>query len=105
MKFQIDPKAQMWIMAAVALLYIGAQNSVSLPLGIPEWVGPYIHSWSNFIIQIYLVLAPILLPGFSSSLPGPLAPPDSPIVKAATDAAAKAANEVGVMIVVGEARS
>ena len=91
MKFQIDPKAQMWIMATVALLYIGAQNSIALPLGIPEWIGPYLHSWSNFLIQIYLVLAPILLPGFSSSLPGPLAPPDPPVVKAAMAEAAGSA--------------
>ena len=87
MKFQLDPKTQMWIMAAVALVYIGANGTVALPLGVPEWVGPYIHSWSQFAISIYLVLAPILLPGFSSSLPGPLAPPDPPAVKAAMEAA------------------
>lgn len=96
MKVQINPKTQMWIMAVVALLYIGAQNSIALPLGIPVWVGPYIHSWSNALIQVYLALSPILLPGLSSSVPGPLAPPDPPMVVAATKAAAAsdAANAV-----------
>ncbi len=100
MKIQLDPKLQMWIMAIVALVYIGANGSVALPLGVPEWVGPYIHSWSQFFISIYLVLAPIVLPGFSSSLPGPFAPPDPPAVKAATDAATKAAKTVAIVALV-----
>ena len=104
MKIQIDPKVQMIVMAIVALLYIGAQNSVALPLGIPEWVGPYLHSWSNFLIQIYLVLAPILLPGLSSSLPGPLAPPDPPAVKAAMAASSNATKAISLVALVLAAR-
>ncbi len=85
MKFQINPTPQIVIAVAVAVLTLAAKGSVSLPLGVPPVVGEYLTSWSNFILQIYAVVAPILL-GFSSSKPGPLAPPDPPAVVAATQA-------------------
>ena len=83
MKFQIDPSPQIIVAVAVAVLTLAAKGTVALPMGIPSVVGEYITSWSNFILQIYAIVAPVML-GFSSSKPGPLAPPDSPAVVAAT---------------------
>jgi hypothetical protein len=51
-------------------------------MGVSPEIGQYVTSWSNFVLQIYAVLAPVLL-GFSSSQPGPLAPQDAPVVVAA----------------------
>jgi hypothetical protein len=85
MKFQINPTPQIIIAVVVAVLTLAAKGTVALPLGVPEIVGQYLTSWSNFLLQLYAVVAPILL-GFSSSQPGPLAPPDPPAVVAATKA-------------------
>ena len=98
MKFQINPTPQIIVAVIVAVLTIAAKGTVALPLGVPPVVGEYVTSWSNFVLQIYAVVAPIML-GFSSSVPGPLAPPDPPIVVAATKAAAAA--EVDATIVKG----
>ena len=84
---QIDPKTQMWIAAIVAVLTLGAHGTLALPMGIPPEAGAVLASWDNFILQIYAVVSPILL-AYSSSKPGPLAPPDSPAVVAATAATA-----------------
>ena len=79
--FQIDPMTQFWIGLAVAVMTLFA-NGVKMPVGVPDWVGPGLQSWNVFVLQIYSVVAPVLLLG-SSSKPGPLAPPDSPAVMAA----------------------
>lgn len=83
---QIDPKTHMIIAIGVTVLTALAKGSVTLPMGIPPEVGQYITSWSNFVLQIYAPLS-LALAAYSSSAPGPMAPPDSPAVKAATDAA------------------
>ena len=101
MKFQINPTPQIIIAVAVAVLTLAAKGTVALPLGVPAIVGEYMTSWSNFVLQIYAVVAPILL-GFSSSQPGPLAPPDPPVVVAATKAAA--ASDAANAIVNGAAK-
>lgn len=82
-KIQISPNWQIIAQIAVALMYLAASNSLKLPVGIPESVGPIIQSWANFFIGIYVCLIP-LFPAFSSSKPGPLAPDDPKIVKDAT---------------------
>ena len=83
MKIEINPNPQIFIAVGIAVLTLAAKGSVALPLGVPLFVGEYLTSWANFILQIYAVVAPVLL-GFSSSRPGPLAPPDPPAVVAAT---------------------
>jgi len=77
MKLQINPTPQMALAVAVTVLTLAAKGSVALPLGVPPVVGEYVTSWSNFLLQLYAVVAPVLI-GFSSSQPGPFAPPDSP---------------------------
>ena len=94
MKFQINPTPQIVLALVVAVLTLAAKGSVALPLGVPPVVGEYVTSWSNFLLQLYAVVAPILL-GFSSSMPGPLAPKDPPgvvIAQAKADAADAAAD-------------
>lgn len=94
-RFQVSANAQVGIGVAVALLTLGSKGAIQLPVGIPTTWGPIVTSWSNFIMQIYVVVAPILA-AYSSSEPGMFAPPDPPTVKAATAAAAKVA---GVLLV------
>ena len=84
---QIDAKTQMWIAAIVAVITLAAHGTLALPMGVSPEAGAIFASWSNFILQIYAVASPILL-AYSSSKPGPLAPPDSPAVVAATAATA-----------------
>lgn len=79
MKVQISQKNQMIVAAAVAVATLAAKGSIALPVGIPPEVGVIITSWSNFVLQIYAVLAPILL-AYGGSQPGILAPPDPDIV-------------------------
>lgn len=55
----------------MALVALGSQGSIHLPLGVPESWGPYIVSWSGFIMAIYLVINPFL----PSDVFGPLKPP------------------------------
>ncbi len=84
---QIDPKTHMWILIVLALLTLAAKGTVTLPMGVPPEWGAYISSWANWLLGIEIALAPILA-AYSSSKPGPLAPPDSPAVVAATAATA-----------------
>ncbi len=71
MNLQIDPKWDTIISVAVALLYFAAQGNQALPLGIPHEWGPYIQSWANWLIGLYLVIAPFF-PALSAAKPGPL---------------------------------
>ena len=82
-KFQISPQVQIIVGIVVAILTLGSKGALQLPLGIPLSWGPIIQSWDNFILQIYGVVAPFMA-AYSSSEPGPLAPPDPPAVVAAT---------------------
>jgi hypothetical protein len=68
---------------AVAVITRAAKGTVALQLGIPPELGPIVQSWSNFILQVYVVVAP-LMTALSSSDPGPLAPQDSDAIKALT---------------------
>lgn len=83
---KVNPNVQIILGVVVALLYAAAKGQIGLPLGVPAEWGAYISSWANWLTGIYLVVAP-LLPAFSSSVPGPLAPPDPPVVQAATQLA------------------
>ena len=81
-KFQIDPGTLTVIAACVAVATLLANGTVHAPDGIPaSWAAAFV-SWDNFLLQIWSVVAPILI-GYSSSQPGPFAPADAPIVKAA----------------------
>jgi hypothetical protein len=93
--FQIDPKVLTIISAVVAIMTLLAQGSVQFPLGVPAHAAAIIVSWDNFLLHIYVVVAPVLI-GYSSSQPGPFAPADPPAVKAAMAAAAKTA---GILLV------
>ena len=102
-KFQISPNVQIVVGAIVAVLTLGSKGAIQLPAGIPASWGPIIDSWSTFILQIYSVIAPIML-AYTSSAPGPLAPPDSPAVKAAMakdSLATKAASGVVGALLIG----
>ena len=102
-KFQISPNVQIVVGAIVAVLTLGSKGAIQLPAGIPTSWGPIIDSWSTFILQIYSVIAPIML-AYTSSQPGPLAPPDSPAVKtlmAKENAAAKSAASLVSALLIG----
>jgi len=79
-KFQIDPKVQMVIMFLVGLVAFLGTNS--LPSDVPPHMAQVIHDWSVWIGQLYTVVVGPLLLAFTNSNPGPLAPADSPAVKA-----------------------
>ena len=71
MKAQVSPTIDTLISVVIALVYLGAQGTLALPKGVPPEWAPYIASWCNFFVGIYIVVAP-LFPAFSSSIPGPL---------------------------------
>lgn len=79
---KISPNTQIVVGASVAVLSAIAQGGLKLPMGIPPDWTQYIVSWDNFLIGCYLIAGPTMA-GFSSSQPGPLAPPDAPVVIAA----------------------
>ena len=95
-RFQISPNVQIVVGAIVAVLTLGSKGAIQLPAGVPASWGPIVDSWSAFILQIYSVIAPIML-AYSSSQPGPLAPADPPAVVEAqrkVDAAAASAANI-----------
>ena len=59
------------VMIFMALIAVASQGALVLPLGIPKEWGPYIQSWSGFIMAVYLVINPYL----PASVFGPLKPP------------------------------
>jgi hypothetical protein len=58
------------VMIFMALVAVASQGALILPLGVPKEWGPYIQSWSGFIMAIYLVINPYL----PAAVFGPLAP-------------------------------
>lgn len=78
-KFQINARTQM-----VIAIFAGAVSfmaSSSLPSSINPDAAKAIHEWSALLSTFYIgVITPILL-AFTDSSPGPLAPPDPPLVK------------------------
>lgn len=74
MKLEISPNVDIIISIVVALIYLGAQGTLALPKGVPPEWAPYIASWCNFAVGIYIVISP-MFPAFSSHMPGPLVPP------------------------------
>lgn len=70
---QLNPKVHFAIALAVALIAMAAQGTVSLPMGVPEAWGAYIVSWSNFVIKIYAVVAPVMI-GFGLNFTAPNLP-------------------------------
>jgi hypothetical protein len=79
---KISPNIQIAIGVIVAVLTAAAQGAIKLPMGVPPEWGAYFVSWDNFLLTIYSYAAPAML-AFSSSAPGPLAPPDPKVVVAA----------------------
>jgi len=79
-KFQIDPKVQMAVMFIVGMITFLGTNA--LPASVPADVAKNIHDWSVWFGQLYTVVIGPLMLAFTNSNPGPLAPPDSPAVKA-----------------------
>jgi hypothetical protein len=59
-----------FVMIVMALVAAASQGAIHLPLGVPETWGPYITSWSSFIMAVYLIANPFL----PASVFGPLAP-------------------------------
>lgn len=57
----------------MALLALASQGTLHLPLGVPTSWGPYIQSWSLFIISIYAIINPFL----PSDVFGPFRPADA----------------------------
>ena len=102
-KFQINPKTLTIIAACVAIATLLANGSVQAPVGIPAtWAAAFV-SWDDFFLKLWSVAAPILI-GYSSSQPGPFAPPDPPSVKAAMAkeaAASKAAASIVSVLLIG----
>lgn len=82
MKFQVDPKVQVGIMLFVGLLTFLGSNA--LPGDVPPHTAQMIHDWSVWLGQLYLVVIGPVLGLYSNSNPGPLAPQDSPAIKALT---------------------
>lgn len=86
-KVQIDPKTQMVITFLVGILSFLGTNA--LPHSVSPSAAAEIHDWAVWLTQLYVIAIAPLLTGFSNSNPGPLAPPDSPAVKAAMKGEAK----------------
>lgn len=81
-KFQIDARTQILISLIVGALAFGASSSGAMP-GIPDAINSAIHAWALWALAFWnIVINPLLL-AYTNSNPGPLAPPDSPAVKAA----------------------
>lgn len=80
-KIQIDPKTQMIITFLVGILSFLGTNA--LPHSVSPETAIAIHDWSVWLTQLYVIAIAPVLTGFTNSNPGPLAPPDSPAVKAA----------------------
>jgi len=85
--FQVDPKVGSAVtFAAGVVMFLGTN---ALPDSVPAVDAKMIHDWATYFGQLYLIVIGPALGLFSSSTPGPLAPPDPPSVVAAA-AAAKA---------------
>jgi hypothetical protein len=80
-----------YISIFMALVAVGAQGGIHLPLGIPESWNPYIVSWDSFILSLYVIINPFL----PSDVIGPLAPlPSNITLTKATSVVAPAGTEV-----------
>lgn len=86
-EFQLSANQQMAIFAAAGLI-IGAAASgkIPYPMG-TEAAAPYIQSWANSIQFLWGIAGGPILMAFANSKPGPLAPPDPPVVQVATEKA------------------
>ena len=58
----------MWLAIVVAVLTLAAKGTVALPVGVPEAWGQYVTSWSNFLLTIYGVVAPVLVGASNSNV-------------------------------------
>lgn len=71
---QLNPKIAFVVAIVMALIAMAAQGSVALPLGVPEIWGKYITSWSNFLVNVYVIaISPVLL-RFGLNFTAPNAP-------------------------------
>lgn len=77
---QIDPKVALWIKIIMAVLTAITTGGLSLAGMVSPSTATQIIAYAASLLTILS----IVMTAFSSSQPGPLAPPDSPAVKAAT---------------------
>lgn len=49
-----------WVAVGMAIVAAASQGALKLPVGLPEWVGTAIMSWSGFIMSVYLIINPFL---------------------------------------------
>lgn len=83
---QIDPKVALWIKVILGLLTAVTNGS----LAITGILTPAEATQITAVCSSLIVVIGIVMTAFSSSAPGPLAPPDPPGVVAATKVAADA---------------
>jgi hypothetical protein len=82
---QIDPKIAMWIKIVIAILTAITTGSLSLTGLVSAATATQIVA----VAGIGVTVLGIVMSAYSSSAPGPLAPPDPPSVVAATKAVGK----------------
>lgn len=82
-KFQIDPKVQILISLIVGILAFAASTAGALP-GVSDYLNNALHAWALWLLTFWNVVINPLLLAYTNSNPGPLAPPDSSAVIAAT---------------------
>jgi len=70
---QIDPKVSLWINLALALIMAVGSGVVGLPPGVSPDLAKSIVAWCAWIT----VVANFAMHAYSSTNPGPLAPPDA----------------------------
>ncbi len=88
MKFQLSPVRQMAIFSCVGAVIVGlASKKLTLPPGTPASVEALAESYAQWGVNLWALIGGSLIIAFGNSQPGPLAPPDPPVVVAATRAA------------------
>lgn len=84
----IDPKIALWVKLVLTVLNLVANGGISIVGLVPPQTAVAIGWGCQFAITIIGGV----MSAFSSSVPGPLAPPDAPVVQAATKLATASTN-------------
>ncbi len=88
MKVQLSPYQQMAIFSCVGAVVVGvASHKITLPPGTPPAIEAMAEAYAQWAVGLWALVGGPLLMAFGNSKPGPLAPPDPPVVIAATKAA------------------
>lgn len=98
---QVNPKTSAWIMGAITVMSaVAGMGATAFPDYVPAHLAAEIVQTDAFLLALVGAVA-TGLHLYSSSDPGPLAPADPPVVKAAIAAAAKSAGAIALGLLLG----